>query len=272
MKANLTLIFFVLMLASCSTAVNDQSTEVAADGQASTDTSSAVPDSAAFLSDGRSDEEVEKSSDEAMAEVEKENSGPPPYPGAQRKWSYTFHGFTQDLSTTAFESSGNDDYNWVGYEFFVVNVNKNDFAAKAYRERFEDEVPDSVINVIKKRVTGYKLPTKGYTTFSFDGAKPEANVAIKGKNYRLKLLQTIVGENAIFELQLIDPSTSKIWILQKDKKLPASRGSVKRYRLKDAYVQNSKIAVMLEMDMESWQFEGLWEYPTKYMMVTGSIE
>lgn len=270
MKANLILVFLVLMLANCSTAVkNDKTTEGAANDQSS-DTSSTVPDSAAFLSDGRSDEEVEQSSDESVAG--EENSGPPPYPGAQRKWSYTFHGFTPDLSTTAFETSGNDDYNWVGYEFFIVNVNKNDFAAKAYRERFEDEVPDSVINVIKKRVSSYKLPTKGYSTFSFDGTKPEGNVTIKGKNYRLKLLQTTIGENAIFELQLVDPSTSKTWTLQKDKKLPASRGSVKRYRLKDAYVQNSKIAVMLEMDMESWQFEGLWEYPTKYMMVTGAIE
>jgi hypothetical protein len=209
---------------------------------------------------------------EESVEAAEASSGPPPYPGSQELWTYQFYGFSPDLVNTAFSTTGHDDYNWVGYEFYVVNVNKNDFSSKPYRERFEEELPEDLSKTIAGKLALYKLPEKtGFVKTVLNSAKAENAINIKGHNYLLKLFQTAIGDYKIFELQLTDPSTNKLWVLQKDKKLPVSRGSVKGYRLKDAYVQNNKLAVMLEMDMESYEFESYWYYPTKYMMVTGAI-
>lgn len=200
---------------------------------------------------------------------DEEHAGPPPYPGAQRLWTYQFFGFSPDLSTVAFETTGRVDYNWVGYQFFLVNVNKNDFVGKPYRERFEDdEAPDSVKTAMRARLKVYKLPSQsGFAKYTLDPL--EGKVVIRGVQHQLRLLQT----GPLFELQLVEPLAKKKWVLQKDTKLPASRGStVLAYRLKDAFVQGSKIAVMIELDTDPTEFEGVWEYYTKYMMVTGTID
>jgi hypothetical protein len=258
------LCLFILFMAACTAPVkNEKSTDTLSTAVVS------KPDSS--VQEPIQDANAEESED--AEEGEEASSGPLPYPGAQELWKYTFYGFTPDLVNTAFSTTGPDDYNWVGYEFYVVNVNKNDFTGKPYRERFEDEIPDDVNKTIAARLAQYKLPVKtGFTKYNLDPTKEQSAVTIKGHTYLLKLLQTDVGEKKIFELQLIDPSTYKTWVLQKDNKLPASRGSVKRYKLKDAYVQDTKLAVMLEMDMESYEFESVWKYPTKYMMVTGTTE
>lgn len=210
---------------------------------------------------------------DSTSEEEEKNVGPPPYPGAQQKWEYKFYGFSPDLSTAAFEQTGSSDYNWSTFEFYVVGVNKNNFSTRPIRYSYEDDLPDSITKLVSDQLTRFQLRyKKGFTKYEIDPGKSEFGIKIETGNYKLKLLQTDVGENKIFELQLIDLSNSKIRILQKDSKLPVSRGAVKRYRLRDAYVQGKKLAVILELDMESYEIESYWYYPTKYMIVTGSLD
>jgi Predicted secreted protein (DUF2259) len=212
------------------------------------------------------------------------------YPGPQEYWKYTFHGFSPDLVVTAFESTRDSELE-PSHELYVVTVDKNDYATSPYRIAMNElpaEAEDSIRKVIDNKLGHFKLPVKaGYKRMALHGS--EATITVKGEPYKLKLIQTEIPGLATdwdysaegaqgevlhsgvmkFELDLIHSASGKTWVLQKDNTLPKSRGFVKRYRLKDAYVQDNKIAVMLEFDLESQKdAESYYSYQTKYMMVT----
>jgi hypothetical protein len=74
----------------------------------------------------------------------------------------------------------------------------------------------------------------------------------------------------MFELQIIH--NGKVQILQKDSKIPKSRGTPTAYRLRAAYSLGKKIAVFISYDMLPIQdSEHNWSYSSRNMIVTGAL-
>jgi predicted secreted protein len=214
---------------------------------------------------------------EASDEDDSEAEANPRYPGMQILWKYKFYGFSPDLKYAAFQTNGSNDSYGLNDEIglFIVDVDKNDYARKPFKYATEgEEMPlaenDAKIQNILKEY--HVIDGDKSTKFTPGASNKIFSISINKRPYALKLLQTDVGSNMIFELQLINSTDHKVLVLQKDKKLPASRGAVKRYRIKDSFVQNNKIAVMLEYDLESEQdAESYYSYVTRYMIITANV-
>jgi len=169
-----------------------------------------------------------------------------------------YFAFTQTLYGQASDGKG-----WV----FVIDVAKNEWASKPaiVDEVYEDLEP----GVARKRdsmLTRYKIVH-------------HKNV---GKEYSLKEKHTIMINNAQYEVDLQTPNllidlrvkgNGKDIILQKDKSLPKSRGTVRAYRLNKAYVLGDKVAVFVEYDGEIHQgFENYRAFDRKNIAVTGVVK
>jgi len=92
--------------------------------------------------------------------------------------------------------------------------------------------------------------------------------------YTLELTETAaaadcfgMGGSHKMELSLLNESTKKEIILQKDRKIPTSRGCPLSYRVQDVYVYDKYIAVFL--NMYTLGFEGK---NMRYLVVTGLLE
>lgn len=206
-----------------------------------------------------------------------ETDGPRSYgnvpPGSNIPSSFTFLGFSDDLQYAAFDVGWREgpDVNTVLY---FINVDKNDYAAKPIKNSTVDEAQALVIenhNIAGAQFKKFKISGKNTgTLIALDSSKGSNRIAIKGKPYVLKLIQKPSGKAKMFELQIIHDG--KVQILQKDTKVPKSRGIPTTYRLKAAYSLGNKIAVFISYDTEpTTDAENYWYYNTHQMIVTGAL-
>ncbi|MEJ0033933.1 MAG: hypothetical protein WDO15_28000 [Bacteroidota bacterium] len=113
-------------------------------------------------------------------------------------------------------------------------------------------------------------------------AKYKVKFGTVGKGVELGSSNKITVNNQTYTLELNTPNNlvdlhlkgnGKDIILQKDKKIPASRGSIRAYRLHKAYVFGDKIAVFIEYDGDiETGFENERYYNRKYIAVTAVVK
>jgi predicted secreted protein len=193
---------------------------------------------------------------------------------------YEFMGFSKDLRYCAFETYGIQDGSGFPYsEIYIINVDKNAYQTKPYQYcNDEDTNIDKTRKVVLKMAVpflkkyGIEKSQQGTLLFNKPKNLQSCNFKIKNKKCSLKLLERELDDpttdfviEKIFELQLI--VDGKMTILQKDSKLPESRGCPYKYRLLSAYYHTNKIAVFVEYD--DYGFEGP---NVRQLLVTGIID
>ena len=202
-------------------------------------------------------------------------------------------GFSADGKYLAVEVSGVQDGSGIPYcEIYFIDVEKNDFAARALKLRGKEfdgstlaglqaqaasAIAEPLQNLqIDKNNQGQMLSDHPLSDLTSDGCHvrfstlPGIFPAPSGYQYDLYLEQKSTGEKCfeletkIFALKLKQGEKTKI--LQQDRRLPASRGCVYKYRIERVVLFEKKIAVFLNL------FKPGFEGPDiRHMVVTGSL-
>lgn len=176
-------------------------------------------------------------------------------------------GFSDDGKYFAFtqlvQGQASDGQAWV----FVIDVAKNEWASKpAFSDGVYEDL-DSALN--RKRdsmIVRYKIKHHKNIGKEFN-LRDKHTVTINGSPYEV-VLQT---PNLLIDLRV--KGNGKEIVLQKDKNLPKSRGSVREYRLNKAYVFGDKIAVFVEYDGDiNDGFEGYRYFERKNIAVTAVVK
>lgn len=195
----------------------------------------------------------------------------------ENKAEATFLGFSDDLKYAAFDMS------WVRIDapgsyvnLYFIDVDKNDYAIKPIQNESAE------LGLSERVDETHKMAEAQFAKFGINGQnvgvehplEPEKEtnqIQANGAIYDLRLIQRDVEVNKkIFEVQLIHDGNVKV--LQKDTKLPASRGPVTAYRWAKAYTSNNKIAVFIEYDREITEnAEGYSVVESRQLIVTGVL-
>lgn len=206
-----------------------------------------------------------------------------------------FLGFDKTGKYLAFQHYGIHEGQGTAFaESFFIDVKENDYAAKpiettgAPNEELA-KVRASNLNEAKAKlaelgITGdyqgtqviarsiHDLDTKAHSA-RFDLGTVLAGAAVKA--YSLKLeektgaQECVAGtKSKIFTLELLNEQDKKTFVLQKDKKLPPSRGCPTGYKIEDVYVFEEK-AVVVFLNVLHQGFEG---QTLRYMAVTGELK
>lgn len=211
---------------------------------------------------------------EATAEAEQ---APREYP-SYLPWDYAFYGISKaSPAIAAFEQSGlisnNASPQKGELEFYVVDVEKNNYVGLPYFDFWEGDTRFPA--VAKKDIQGilrqYNLPDSNFRKTPLVARNDRAPVIIKEEEHELTLTQSRINGKLVFELQLRNVKTGRGWLLQKDQLLPSSRGEVTKYSLKDAYVREDDIAVIIHYERIGGVTEGKQFKLGKYLIVTGSV-
>lgn len=260
-------IFFALAIFSCSRptseATNDSTTASAPDTvqqQGNTDGDIFVTDSLKNIVNGdtTSGEEEAEASEERMTSVDASIIEP--------------CGFSNDGKYFVFTQIIPGDYGSGAAEsVFVIDVARNEWAHKPVNMELNDldytdeEIRDTLRQKRDSVLSKYKIKM-GNLGKVFE-VSANNKIVVNGQNYTLDL-QT---PNNLIDLHL--KGNGKDLVLQKDKKLPASRGSVRAYRLFKAFVFGDKIAVFVEYDGDvQTGFENSRYYDRKYIAVTAAVK
>ena len=180
-------------------------------------------------------------------------------------------GFSSDGKYFVFSQVVPGDYNGgIGY-VYVIDVATNNWAHKPAILEPENgdwstpEIKDSLRYKRDSVLAKYKVKL-GSVGRSFDLGSNN-KVTVNSQTYTIELN----APNNLIDLHL--KGNGKDLILQKDKKLPASRGSVRSYRLWKAYAFGDKIAVFVEYDGDVQEgFENSRYYNRKYIAVTAVVK
>lgn len=180
-------------------------------------------------------------------------------------------GFSADGKYFVFSQVVPGDYNGgIGY-VYVIDVATNNWAHKPavleppYADWSTPEIKDSLRYKRDSVLSKYKVKL-GSVGKTFD-LKSSNKITVNNQTYTLELNTP----NNLIDLHL--KGNGKDIILQKDKKLPASRGSVRAYRLWNAYTLGDKIAVFVEYDGDVQEgFENSRYYNRKYIAVTAVVK
>lgn len=180
-------------------------------------------------------------------------------------------GFSNDGKYFIFTQVIPGEYNGASGYVYVIDVAKNNWAHKP--AFLEPEVPDWSADEIRD-----SLKYKRDSVLSKYGVK-RGNI---GKAFDLSKKNTVVVKNVTYTVDLktdgnlIDlhlKGNGKDIVLQKDTKVPASRGPVTAYRLFKAYSLGDEIVVFIEYDgPEREGFENARYYDRKYIAVTGVVK
>jgi len=180
-------------------------------------------------------------------------------------------GFSNDGKYFVFTQMVPGDYGDGASYVFVIDVAKNEWAHKPVVLTLNeldytiDEIRDTLNQKRDSVLSKYKIKL-GNVGKSFD-LQSRNDVVANNQRYNLDLRI----ENNLIELRL--KGNGKDILLQKDKKLPASRGPVRAYRLNKAVTFGDKIAVFVEYDGEVQEgFENSRYYDRKYIAVTAVIK
>lgn len=156
---------------------------------------------------------------------------------------------------------------------FIIDVARNEWVTKpAHVEKYNQELDlsvdlDSALTVARDAMlTKYKIGYHKYTGREFK-LGTDTKVVIAGKDYNVDLKVT----DLLIDLRV--KGNGKDIVLQKDKKVPSSRGLVSEYRLATARTFNDKIVVFVEYDGQPQEgFEGYRYFDRKYIAVTGVVK
>ncbi|HZY82129.1 MAG TPA: hypothetical protein VFE50_21540 [Cyclobacteriaceae bacterium] len=183
-------------------------------------------------------------------------------------------GFSDNGDYFAFKSvESGDGYGPRTVTVFVIDVKKNEWASKPL-SYVDDSETEGATDLNKAKADEEKLLKKfnivpgknlGYD-YGFKGVNPNNVIIINEDRYVLDFK----SNNGMIELRV--KGQGKDILLQKDSKVPASRGPVRRTRLNKAYEFNGRIAVLVEYDGNiSEGFENSRYYVRKYIVVTGVV-
>lgn len=197
--------------------------------------------------------------------------------------SYELIGFSKDGKYVAFERYGNYDGTGFPYsEIFIVDVLKNSYVTRPFKMRIED---GTVINADKARDKNRKLASlklvacnivkanTGRKVYEESQKHPTKEIAfdLNGAKYSIILKEFETDQTTksgykpkIFELDLV--LNNKVQILQKDTRLPASRGFPFSYHIDNVYIYDTKIAVIIV-----YAIPGFEEPNYRQIIVTGSF-
>lgn len=182
-------------------------------------------------------------------------------------------GFSSDGKHFVFSQIMPGNYNGAFGQVFILDVAKNEWAKKPidYDESDADiaygEIRENLKVITDSVVRKHDIKRDYFDTFDFIDVNHNNLVMVNNEQYTLDLKV----DNNLIELRL--KGNGKDILLQKDKKLPASRGNVRRYRLNKAVVIDDKIAVFVEYDSEVViGFENEHYYDRKNIAVTGVVK
>jgi hypothetical protein len=185
-------------------------------------------------------------------------------------------GFSPDGKYFAFKQvESGDGYGTVKGSVYVIDVAKNEWATRpgvleidgvdADYEKFEKDLNKIRDDLLKKY--GIENHSNIGYEYSYIGVNPNNVIIINEDRYVLDFK----SNGGMIDLRLKREGKPEV-ILQKDAKVPASRGSVRRSRLNKAYELNGKIAVFVEYDGNiETGFENSRYYSRKNIVVTAVI-
>jgi hypothetical protein len=178
-------------------------------------------------------------------------------------------GFSDDGKYFAFTQIVPGDPNGGEGSVFIIDVEKNKWAIKPGRV----ETPDDDVSALLKPVRTSLLSQYGIQYHknvgkAYNFGKEDPVVNINGKKWQV----VFNVDGLLIDLRMKGPAGQDI-SLQKDKVVPKTRGSVRRYRLHGAYVLGDKIAVFVEYDSDIMRdYENYQYYDRKNIAVTGLVK
>jgi predicted secreted protein len=202
-----------------------------------------------------------------------------------------FLGFSRDAKYIAFEQYGSTP-SGVYSELYFVDVADNSWAEKPLILNAEGD--DSELNALRQKnraaarnlfsrfgITGTLTGTHLISHTLHDVNAPTNTVTFTpdyplGAYDRFDLILAQrptttdcgeLGKAQIFTLSLIDQGSGKETILQKDTRLPSSRGCILNYRIQDVYLKNDALAVFLNLFSPSIEGQAI-----RYLVVTGEVK
>jgi predicted secreted protein len=259
-------IFFALIAFSCSRPSSEKASDSTATApdtvqeQGNTDGDIFVTDSLKKIVNGdtTSAEEEGDDAEERMTSVHTSEIEP--------------CGFSNDGKYFVFTQIVSGDYGSGGVEsVFVIDVAKNEWAHKPVKLELNDldysyeDIKDTLRQKRDSVLAKYSIKM-GNLGKVFE-LSANNKIVVNGQTYTLDLQ----APNNLIDFHL--KGNGKDIVLQKDKKLPASRGSVRAYRLLRAFVFGDKIAVFIEYDGDVVTgFENSRYYDRKYIAVTATVK
>lgn len=184
-------------------------------------------------------------------------------------------GFSDDGKYFAFTQIVPGELDGGKASVFIIDVAKNEWATKPPTVG-TDQVDDNTEDV-KKQLQAVRDPllSKYGITYHKNVGKEykvketmNNTVSVQGKPWAIVL--TVDG--LLIDLRAKDATTRDI-LLQKDKSVPKSRGSVRRYQLNKVFVFGDKISAFVEYDTEIMRdYENYQYYDRKNIAVTGVIK
>lgn len=140
---------------------------------------------------------------------------------------------------------------------FVLDVEKNEWATKPLSYELREETLSKYGITFHKNI-GEEFDIQSDNTIKVNGV--------------LWAVVLTVDPNRRIEVRVNDATTKSI-VLQKDTKVPASRGNVRRYQLNKAHVFGDRIAAFIEYDSEIIHGSNNNDYyDRKYIAVTGVVK
>jgi hypothetical protein len=180
-------------------------------------------------------------------------------------------GFSNDRKYFAFTQVTHDDMNGGAGAVFVIDVAKNQWASKPARiESFEDfeEIRKKFESRRDSMLKKFDIPYHKSKFVIYDMVdKEQVYIDINQSKYEI----TFVNDGGKFDVRIA--GNGKDAILQKDSKVPASRGTVRRARLHSTYVSGEYIVVFVEYDGDVITgFENYRYYDRKRIAITGKLK
>lgn len=184
-------------------------------------------------------------------------------------------GFSPDGKYFAFvQVETGDGYSVIKGSVYVIDVVKNEWATRpgvlevngvdADYEKFGRDLNKIRDNLLKKY--GIEDQKNLGHEYRYIGVNPNNVILINEDRYVLDFK----SNNGMIDLRL--KGKGKDIVLQRDSKVPASRGSVRRSRLNKAYVLGDRIAVFVEYDGDiQTGFENYRYFLRKNIVVTAAV-
>lgn len=198
---------------------------------------------------------------------------------------FEFLGFSPDGRYAAFEMEGVQDGSGFPYaEFYVLNVEKNDYAQKPVLKRWpaQEEEGGLTLPEVKREWNKIKAPVMRkwnvQTRVQGDRVSLEPlqagqwRFAHQGRMYELFLAALVVEKNCYemgLNAEILDlriRREKKETVLQKDSRLPKSRGCASGYEISHVFVFQGFVAVAV-----SFRRPGFEGPDGRWMMITGRL-
>ena len=198
------------------------------------------------------------------------------------KATFQFLGFSQDGQFLAFSQEGVQDGSGFFYgEVYILDVKKNNYAKKPFIKQWQDpdypqytKVKEEWYQEREKELQPIKIHLSNQRTYlkPQDSQKKQMDFTYQNKKYQLSLKLSVFEKNCFGmgnDSKMLDlriQQGQKEIILQKDKKLPQSRGCAFDYQIAHVWLYQNSIAVALEVKRTG--FEGP---DTRWMMISGQL-